>query len=375
MSEVRLSVVAPTYNEADNVKTLIERLSNTLKDIDHEIIIADDNSPDETWKIAEDIAKVNPRVRSLRRMENRGLYPAVLDAFNIAKGKYLAVIDADLQHDDSILPQMLKEIEEQNHGIVIGSRYTKGGGIKGWAASRLFISRCANFTTGLLLKRRCSDLMSGYFMIGADTYQGLADKLKPRGFKILMDILQNVPKDKSIGEVGYVFKPRGAGTSKLDNRVIFQFLVSLYELSMGRYVPLKFVKFGVVGLSGVAVNWLVIFLALAFTAIDKRVAVIAGILISMFSNFIINNLWTFANEAKDKHIGYKLLQFYIICLVGGVIQYFVTMAAYSYFKPMGELWFIRPIYLGSTCGIGIAAIWNYVLNALITWREKPQENV
>ena len=167
MSEIRLSVIAPTYNEADNVKPLVDRLSAALKDIDHEIIIADDNSPDGTWKIAEEIAQTNPRVRSLRRMENRGLYPAVIDAFNIARGRYLAVIDADLQHDETILPAMLQDMEEHDRGIVIGSRYTQGGGVAGWKASRLFISKCANFTAGLLLKRRCSDLMSGYFMISA----------------------------------------------------------------------------------------------------------------------------------------------------------------------------------------------------------------
>lgn len=363
-SAIKLSVVTPTYNEAENIGTLISRISETLKDIPHEIIVSDDDSPDETWKIAEDISKENPNVRCLRRMENRGLYPAVLDAFEIANGKYLAVIDADLQHDETKLPDMLEEIENNGHGIVIGTRYAEGGGTEGWSGTRLFISKAANFAAGMLMKRRCSDMMSGFFMVEQETYKQIKDKLNPRGFKILMDIIQTLPKDKAIGQVPYIFKPREQGTSKLDKKVMFDFLVSLYELSIiGKYIPLKFLKFCLVGLSGVGVNWLILFLGKNYTAIDIRIVIVSAILVSMLSNFMLNNIWTFAKEATHKPVLVKCIQFFLICGIGAGIIYVITYSLY-------KIDFL--IYFASFLGIAAATVWNYVLNSLITWRDEKK---
>jgi len=363
-SEILISVVTPTYNEAENIGVLISRISEVLKDIPHEIIVSDDDSPDETWKIAEDISKKNPNVKCLRRMENRGLYPAVLDAFEIANGKYLAVIDADLQHDETKLPDMLAEIENNGHGLVIGTRYAEGGGTEGWSGTRLFISKAANFIAGMLMKRRCSDMMSGFFMIEQATYKQIKEKLNPRGFKILMDIIQNLPKDKAIGQVPYIFKPREQGTSKLDKKVMFDFLVSLYELSIiGRYIPLKFFKFCLVGLSGVGVNWLILFLGKNFTEIDIRIVIVSAILVSMLSNFVLNNIWTFAKEAVEKAILVKIIQFFLICGIGAGINYVITYSLY-------KIDFL--IYFASFLGIAAATIWNYVLNSLVTWRDEKK---
>ena len=361
-SEILISVVTPTYNEAENIGVLISRISEVLKDIPHEIIVSDDDSPDETWKIAEDISKKNPNVQCLRRMENRGLYPAVLDAFEIANGKYLAVIDADLQHDETKLPDMLETIEANGHGLVIGTRYAEGGGTEGWSGTRLLISKTANFVAGMLMKRRCSDMMSGFFMIEQETYKQIKDKLNPRGFKILMDIIQNLPKNKAIGQVPYIFKPREQGTSKLDKKVMFDFLVSLYELSIiGKYIPLKFLKFCLVGLSGVVVNWLILFLGKNFTEIDIRIVIVSAILVSMLSNFVLNNIWTFSKEAVDKPVLVKIIQFFLICGIGAGINYVITYSLY-------KIDFL--IYCASFLGIAAATIWNYVLNSLITWRDK-----
>ena len=361
-SEILISVVTPTYNEAENIGVLISRISEVLKDIPHEIIVSDDDSPDETWKIAEDISKENPNVRCLRRMENRGLYPAVLDAFEIANGKYLAVIDADLQHDETKLPDMLEEIENNGHGLVIGTRYAEGGGTEGWSRTRLFISKATNFVAGILMKRRCSDMMSGFFMIEQETYKQIKEKLNPRGFKILMDIIQNLPKDKAIGQVPYIFRPREQGESKLDKKVMFDFLVSLYELSIiGKYIPLKFLKFCLVGLSGVGVNWLILFLGKDFTEIDIRIVIVSAILVSMLSNFVLNNIWTFAKEAVEKPVLVKIIQFFLICGIGAGINYIITYSLY-------KIDFL--IYFASFLGIAAATIWNYILNSLITWRDK-----
>ncbi len=362
MNEVKLSVIAPTYNEAENIEILIAKISEALKDIPHEIIISDDDSPDETWKIVENISKDNPHVRCLRRMTNRGLYPAVLDAFEMANGKYLAVIDADLQHDESKLPAMLELIEQEKHGLVIGTRYADGGGTEGWNQTRMFISKAANFVACMLLKRKCSDMMGGFLMVERDTYTEIKKKLNPRGFKILMDIVQNLPKEKTIGQVPYVFKSRQQGESKLDKKVMFDFLVSLYELSIiGRFIPLKFMQFCLVGLSGVGVNWLILYLGKDFTHINIRIVIISAILISMLGNFILNNIWTFSREASDKSVFVKAVQFFLICGIGAGINYIIT---YSLYK-LDLL-----IYLASFLGIAAATVWNYALNSLVTWKSK-----
>ncbi|MDD2772781.1 MAG: polyprenol monophosphomannose synthase [Elusimicrobiales bacterium] len=253
-----LSVVLPTYNEAGNIAVIVERLSGVLAATPHEIIVADDDSPDLTWKKVQELCARIPHLKVIRRTADRGLYPAVMEGFANASGKYLAVMDADLQHDEKILPRML-ELAQNGAQLVVASRYTGGGGTAGWSGTRLLASRLANKSASLLLKRRCTDLMSGFFLVERAAFEQAKPKLHPRGFKIFMDVLQNLPDGARVAEAGYVFRPRTAGESKLSLKVTLEAAAGLYELSLGRYVPLKALLFALGLLAAAAA-------ALLFTA-------------------------------------------------------------------------------------------------------------
>ena len=238
---MRLSIISPTLNEAETVPRLVEELERALADISFEILIVDDNSPDGKWSIAQNITLTNPRVRSLRRMQNPGLGAAVIDGFSAAKGDVLACIDADLQHDPSILPRMLEELQ---HGadIVVGSRHVDGGSTGEWGRLRRVQSWIANKMAQFLLGVRLKDPMSGYFLVWRKDFDEIREHLNGKGFKILLEILSNLHASK-IKEVPYTFRPRTQGQSKLSWRVILQYVQQLWRLcSTSQRVSMRFVK-------------------------------------------------------------------------------------------------------------------------------------
>jgi dolichol-phosphate mannosyltransferase len=225
---MRLSVISPTLNEAECVPRLVEALERALGDINYEILIVDDNSPDGTWSIAQNISLTHPRVRFLRRMQNPGLGAAVIDGFSVAKGDVLACIDADLQHDPLILARMLEELQ---HGadIVVGSRHVEGGSARDWNRLRRIQSWIANKMAQLFLGIRLKDPMSGYFLVWRKDFYEIREHLNGKGFKILLEILSNLHAPKII-EVPYTFRPRTRGQSKLCGRIILQFFHQLWRL-------------------------------------------------------------------------------------------------------------------------------------------------
>lgn len=226
---MKLSVISPTYNEAENVGALVSKLERVLDGLDYEIVISDDDSPDGTWARVQEIGKRNPRVRALRRTSNRGLGPSVVDAFNSATGDAVACIDADLQHDPALLPRMLKELMNGS-SLVVATRYMPGGGTANWG----IIRRCGSWgCTKLaqwLLGARLRDPMSGYFMMRREDFLSIRDRLNVRGFKILLEIVAHM-QPASLSELPYTFGPRMRGESKLSNRIILAYLAQLWRLS------------------------------------------------------------------------------------------------------------------------------------------------
>lgn len=225
---MKLSVISPTLNEARNVPALVEQLRNVLGNLDYEILIVDDNSPDLTWSVAEKISLQNPRVRSLRRMENPGLGMAVVEGFSAAEGDVLACIDADLQHDPSILPKMVEELQG-GADVVVGSRHVNGGGFGKWNWWRRFESWCANEAAHILLGFDVKDAMSGYFLIRRKDFDRVRGQLRESGFKILLEILAKL-RAPHVKEVPYVFRPRVIGQSKLSSRVVLLYFRQLWRL-------------------------------------------------------------------------------------------------------------------------------------------------
>jgi dolichol-phosphate mannosyltransferase len=225
---VKFSLISPTYNEAENVRHLVEEVSGYLRDLDYEIIICDDDSPDRTWQVAEELARANSRVRVLRRRTDRGLTRSVIDGFGIASGDIFGCIDADLQHDPAILPQML-EAMTRGADLVIGSRYVEGGSTGNWRLVRRIPSWAATKLAQWMLGVTIHDPLSGYFMLRRNDFQRIRTKLRGSGFKILLEIVAN-RGPCAIQEIPYTFRRRVAGTSKLTRRIVLAYLVQLWQL-------------------------------------------------------------------------------------------------------------------------------------------------
>jgi len=226
---VKLSLITPTFNEAENISRLVEEVGRCLAGVDYEIIIADDNSPDGTWREAERVAQGNPRIRVLRRTADPGLTRSVIDGFTMASGDIVACMDADLQHDPVILPQMLQAVADRGVDIAIGSRYVKGGSTGTWKFVRRVPSWAATKLAQLMLGVKIRDPLSGYFMLRRDRFMRIRERLKGSGFKILLEIVANAAPC-TMEEIPYTFRPRLAGRSKLTRRVVLAYLIQLWQL-------------------------------------------------------------------------------------------------------------------------------------------------
>ncbi len=224
-----LSLVLPTYNEAENLEPLFQKLQTVLG-MGDEVIVVDDDSPDRTWEKAQMLTARFPWVRVLRRVGRRGLSSAVVEGFAMAKGDVLAVMDADLQHDPSVL-RLLADAAAKTHGIAIGSRYVEGGGVsKEWASFRKFLSRFATLLTSLVCSVPARDPMSGYFAVDADVYRAVESRVHADGFKVLLEILAAVPRTTPVTELPFQFGVRQHGHSKLTFKVQLQFATQLLRL-------------------------------------------------------------------------------------------------------------------------------------------------
>ncbi len=223
------SLIIPTYNERENILSLLEQVAKALKGREYEVIVVDDNSPDQTWKAVEEYQTTHPWIRLKRRLNKRGLSSAVLEAFEIANGDIFGVMDADHSHDPELLPKMIHLIENKQADCVIGSRRIAGGGIQDWSWHRKFSSFCATFLAHQLTGLRTQDPMSGFFCITRDTFLSVSEKVKAKGYKILLEILAKA-RGIRVVEVPYIFKDRKQGRSKLSPVVIMQYLQQVADL-------------------------------------------------------------------------------------------------------------------------------------------------
>lgn len=221
-----ISIVIPTYNEKENIIALLDKICKVCKDIQFEIIVVDDNSPDKTWELVKKYK--DKRVKLLKREGKLGLASAVIDGFNAAKGDIFVVADADFSHDYDIIPEMIKAVEQGNE-FAVGSRFIKGGGIKGWPIKRIIVSKVATLMAKILLKVKVKDPMSGFFAIRKDVFEKVKDKLNPKGYKILLELLARTKSNK-VKEIPYVFKDRIKGKSKLSSKIISEYIKMISEL-------------------------------------------------------------------------------------------------------------------------------------------------
>lgn len=356
-----ISVIIPTYNEALNLPILIPRIAAALKGINHEIIIADDNSPDGTYELARLLARKYPQVRAICRTHDRGLSPAVIDGFAVANADLFVVMDADLQHDEKILPFFLNRYRNGAE-LIIGSRKSEGGSIEGWPWPRRAISSIASVIAGIMLKGLPGDPMSGYFGISAALFRKIAPRINPRGFKILLEILAHA-EGAEISEIGYIFRPRKLGESKLSYRAIGNYLIALYDLRFGKLLPIKFVKFSLVGVCGLIINQIALLILKNHFEWSNELALIPAIEVALIFNFFVNNRFTFAKEKllRPCDLLRGFLVFHVICILGSYINYAVALHLSAFIK--------FNIYAANTVGIVIASFWNYFINAQMIWKK------
>lgn len=378
-----LSVVTPTYNEAENLPILVAELHRALEGIDHEIIVADDDSPDRTWEVAEDLAASDPTIRVMRRFHDKGLSAAVLDGMSVARGSGIAVIDADLQHDASILPRMLEEVRSGDADVCVGSRSTAGGGYGDWSASRRFVSWVATLIARILLRVSVSDPMSGFFLISEEAYARTAPSINPRGFKILLEFIGR-NRALRVAEVGYTFRSREHGETKLNGSVIRSYLLGVAELRLGRQVDPVFLLYVLVGIVGLGVNSLVFTVAEAVgvprvtTGLNAALDPIEGsfllsVMVSILVLFALNNEFTFWEE---RYQGWKLLPAFGVFFVMSLIGTLVHVAVFKFLQSIG---FLLSVLGGdwsrvaqNLIGAMVALVVNWYLNSTYLWRRRQR---
>jgi dolichol-phosphate mannosyltransferase len=295
---VKLSVISPTLNEAENLPRLVNELCLALRDIDYEIVIVDDNSPDLTWSVAEEIATINPRVRTLRRIQNPGLGLAVIDGFSAAGGDVIACIDADLQHDPSILSKMLGEFDK-GADVVVGSRHAEGGSTGDWDRLRRLQSWLATRIAQFFLGIRLKDPMSGYFLVSRKSFEGVKENLNGNGFKILLEIVANL-RPAQVKEVPYVFRCRTQGESKLSSTVILQYVQQVWRLcDSSRHLPVRLLRSALGGGIDVVLNIAVMALLLTLTSVHDWRASALACFGAMGTNYFSHRAWAFAVKERE----------------------------------------------------------------------------
>jgi dolichol-phosphate mannosyltransferase len=376
---ILLSLVIPTYKERDNIKNVVTILSQILDESipgEYELIVVDDDSPDGTWEFAQSLTPEYPQLRVMRRQNERGLSSAVIRGWQAARGRILGVIDGDLQHPPEVLTQLLRVITE-GADLAVASRHVEGGGVSSWSFVRRLLSRGAQLLGLVILPGvlgRVSDPMSGYFMVRRSSLAGVT--LNPVGYKILLEVIGR-GEVRSIAEVGYVFCERKQGESKVTSKQYLDYIHHLVRLrlSTGRLGKIsqnisfpvdRFVRFGLVGLSGVFVDMTLLYLLSDPTTLAlplTRSKIITGE-IAIINNFLWNDAWTFADvstrQQEWRQRLKRFLKFNIICLAGLVLNVLVLNLVFNFIIPNR--------YIANLIAIAVATVWNFWVNLKLSWR-------
>lgn len=364
VTECALSIILPTYNEAKNLPEIVGLLSDVLLDTDYEIIVVDDDSPDRTWEIAGQLAAANGRIQSLRRIGERGLSSAVLAGMHLSRGHVLVVMDADLQHDENAVIELARLIED-GADLAIGSREAEGGGYGDWSRWRRTVSWGGKVLAQRVVGTQVSDPMSGFFAISRTQFLATEGAVNPRGFKILLEFLARADQP-SVREVGYQFKDRVHGATKMTTSVVGSYLIALLDLLVGRMVSSTFTAYALVGIMGTALRF---GLASTLGAFGIASAGIIAFELSVLSNYWLNNRFTFAPAARRgwRFIG-GLVPFHIIAMHGIVAQIGLLSLASELWRDVDrDTVFDGPLWLQAV-GIAVATTGNYIGNRSITWR-------
>jgi dolichol-phosphate mannosyltransferase len=356
-----LAIVLPTFNESGNVGPVVDLLEQALKGIHYEVIFVDDDSPDGTANVVRQLAQNHDNLRVVHRIGRRGLASACIEGILATSAPFVAVMDADLQHDESVLPEMLRRIREKHLDLMVGSRNIAGGSMGEFAKWRVKLSQLGKRLSLMGAEHELSDPMSGFFMVRVATFERLAHRLSGIGFKILLDIVLSAGPGLRIGEVPYRFRQREHGESKLDVLVGLEYFELLVDKHLGALVNVRFVLFGMVGAMGVGVHLLILNALLKVAGLSFAVGQTITTFTVMILNFVLNNSLTY----RDRRLrGWRfwsgMLTFCLACGLGVVANVAISNLAFQ----RGVPW-----VLAALTGVLFTAVWNYGVTSMTTWRQ------
>jgi len=355
-----LTIVVPTLNERDNIEPLVALLDAALPNVNWEVMFVDDDSTDHTAKHIRALASVDARVRCIQRIGRRGLSTACIEGVLACSAPYVAFMDADLQHDETLLACMLEILQKEPVDLVIGSRYAAGGSLGAWATTRVHISQMGTKLARLICKQDISDPLSGFFMCRREAFESAVRRLSGQGFKILLDLLASSPRPLRLRELPFEFRSRRHGESKLDTLVVWEYCALLAEKLIGHIVPVRFIFFALIGIIGLAIHMSILWSGLTFMALEFGVAQSLATLTAMTSNFFLNNILTYRDQRLR---GWRLLRglftFYGICGIGATANVGIA----SYLFSANQKWWVAGVL-----GVIVGAVWNYAMSSIFTWR-------
>ena len=356
-----IAIVVPTLNECDNIRPLLALLDRTLIGQRYEIVFVDDWSSDGTPELIAGIARERPDVRLIRRFGRRGLSSAVIEGMLATTTDVVAVIDADLQHDESILPRLYDLVASGEADVAIGSRYAEGGSTGDWCARRRRASRAATRLAEIALPVRVADPMSGFFVVRRATLEAAVPQLSGKGFKVLLDLLMSAPGPVRVREVPYTFRQRAAGTSKLGCGVMFDYARLVAGKAVKRLLPARLVSFGAVGLVGLGVHLCVLNAMLSLARLPFATAQGIAVMVAIASNFLLNNMLTFRDRTlRGARMLSGLGSFYLVCGLGALANVGIGSLVFA----DAQRWWVAGI-----AGAVVGSVWNFVAASAVTWRK------
>jgi len=362
-----VSIVTPAYCEAENLPRLHEEIALALagEQLDWELIIVDDGSVDATWERVVALRQVDDRVHGVRLSRNFGHQYALLAGLVHARGDAVISMDADLQHDETVLRRMYETLSARPEiDLVVGSRFVDGASVGALSPRRARLSRIGNALSSAVLRAEVSDPLSGFFVLRREVLDEVAHALSGQGFKILLDILSSTGRRLAVIELPLEFRERHSGQSKLDLLVALEFAMLLADKTLGRIVPIRFVLFVLVGLFGVVVHLAFLAAALKSGGLPFYWAQALATWSAMTVNFYLNNKLTYRDrQLRGSAFAKGLLSFWLACAIGAIINLRIAELLYE----QGALW---PI--AGTLGAVVGSVWNYGITSTFTWRAAPR---
>ncbi len=357
-----LSIIIPVLNEAENLPLIVDRLEQSLGDHGWEVVFVNDESKDNSQQVLRELVASHSQVRFLNRIGRRGLSSAVIEGALTSPAPIIAVMDGDLQHDETLLPEMLDLIRRDQANVVVGSRFLEQSDHGSLSSGREKMSRLGNWLSRLVIKTRLSDPLSGFFMLKREVFDTAQAELSGTGFKILIDILASTKSPIRLAELPFEFGQRLHGVSKIDSLVTLEFLMLLGDKWLGKWIPVRFLLFTAVGGLGVGIHIAILGLLYKGLGYEFYISQISATLITMAVNFTLNNTFTYRDRRlRGKSLLVGILSFYLVCSIGAVAN-----------LQFAEFLFNHQTYwaLAGFAGAVVGAVWNYAMTSVFTWTRK-----